>query len=92
MRRRPLPATDLCLDDYEAPMENSPSHGAEALLGGVGIEIESTQLVLDLALGLVVARGGRVGGVLLKIAKGVEEGALMSLGLPEVLLLESLLC
>jgi hypothetical protein len=52
------------------------------------MEAESTQLVLDLALELVVARGGRVaiGGVLLKIIKGVEEGMLMSLGLLEVLL------
>ena len=24
VRRRPLPATGLCLDDYEAPMENPP--------------------------------------------------------------------
>jgi hypothetical protein len=57
------------------------------------MEAESTQLVLDLALELVVARGGRVaiGGVLIKIVKGVEEGMLMSLGLLEVLLLKRLL-
>jgi hypothetical protein len=58
------------------------------LLGGVGVEAEFTQLVLDLALGLVVAGSGRVAvsGVLLKITEGVEEGMIMSLGLLEVLL------
>ena len=54
---------------------------------------ESTQLVLDLALRLVVVGGGgvAVGGVLLKIAEGVEEGTITSLGLLEVLLLDRLL-
>jgi hypothetical protein len=67
--------------------------GAEALLGGVGMEAESTQLVLDLVLGLVVAggRGVAVGGVLLKVAEAVEEGVLVSLGLLEELLLDRLL-
>jgi hypothetical protein len=58
------------------------------LLGGVSVEVESTQLILHLALGLVVARGRGVtiGGVLLKVTEAVEEGALVSLGLLEELL------
>ena len=34
MRRRPLPATGLCMDDYEALMENSPRPYPFGLEGG----------------------------------------------------------
>ena len=68
-------------------------HGAESSLGSVGVEAESVHLVVDHALGLIIAGGGRatVHGVLLEITKGVEEGVFLCLGRLIELHLEHLL-
>jgi len=69
------------------------SHGAKPSVCGAGDEAEVGQLVLVLPFGLIVARGGRsavVVEVVVKVAEGGEEGALLGLGLLEVHLLESL--
>jgi MYXO-CTERM domain-containing protein len=63
-------------------------------MGRVGEEAESGQLVLVLLLGLIVTRRRRrvaIIGVIVEVAKGGEEGALLGLGFLEVLLLERLL-
>ena len=63
-------------------------------MGGTNDEAELGQLVLALPLGLIVARGGRgavVVGVIVEVAEGGKEGALLGLGLLEVHLLERLL-
>jgi hypothetical protein len=60
---------------------------------GLGDETKSSQLVLTPLLGLIIARGRRtvIVGVVVEVTEGGEEGALLGLGLLEVLLLERLL-
>jgi hypothetical protein len=61
---------------------------------GLGDEAKPGQLVLTSLLGLIIARGRRrpvVVSVVVKVAEGGKEGALLSLGLLEVLLLQRLL-
>jgi hypothetical protein len=54
-------------------------------VGGTGDEPKPDQLVLMLPLGLIIARGGRRAvGVVVEVAKGGKEGALLGLGLLEV--------
>jgi hypothetical protein len=60
---------------------------------GLGDETKPNQLVLTPLLGLIIARGRRtvIVGVVVEVTEGGEEGALLGLGLLEVLLLERLL-
>jgi len=60
---------------------------------GLGDKTKPGQLVLTSLLGLISARGRRtvVVGVVVEVAKGGEEGALLGLSILEVLLLERLL-
>jgi hypothetical protein len=63
-------------------------------MGGANEEAEPVQLLLDLPLRLVIAqrRGGVViAGVIVEVAEGGEEGALLSFGLLIVLVLECVL-
>ena len=63
-------------------------------MDGVGDEAELGQLVLTLPLGLIIAQRGRsliIVRVVIEVAKGDEEGALLGLGLHKVHLLERLL-
>jgi hypothetical protein len=58
------------------------SHGAKPSVGGTGDEAESSQLVLVLPLGLIIARRRRrvvIGGVIVEDAEGDEEGMLCAL-------------
>ena len=60
-------------------------------MGGYGEEAQPIQLLLDLPLGLVVARRGRsvrIAGVDVEVAEESKEGGLLGLGLLEVLALD----
>ena len=63
-------------------------------MGGYGEEAQPVQLLLDLPFGLVVTQRGRsmlVAGANVKVAEQSKEGALLGLGLLEVLALDLLL-
>jgi len=63
-------------------------------VGGYGEEAQPVQLLLDLPFGLVVTQRGRsmlVAGANVKVAEQSKEGALLGLGLLEVLALDLLL-